>query len=51
MFKAKGSVEAFLQAAKDDVLNKRNLCSFNLRFVALPKKARATGALIDGYIL
>ncbi len=47
MFKAQGSIEAFLQEAKDDVLNKRNLLSYNLRFVALPKKQRAIAAIVN----
>ena len=51
MFKAKGSVEAFLQAAKDDVLNKRNLLSYNLRFVALPKTQRAIAALVNDTVV
>jgi len=47
MFKAQGSIDAFLSDAKADVLNKRNLCSFNLRYVSLPKKAQGYGAIID----
>ncbi len=47
MFKARGSVEAFLQEAKSDVLNKRNLLSYNLRFIALPKKQKYIAALVN----
>lgn len=47
IFKAKGSTVSYLQEAKSDVLNKRNLLSYDLRFVALPKKARAIGAIIN----
>ena len=47
MFRAKGTIEAFLQEAKSDVLNKRNLLSYNLRFIAMPKKMEAIGTLVN----
>jgi len=47
MFKARGSVKAFMQRAEDDVLMKRNLLSYNLRFVALPKKQYAMAAIVN----
>ncbi|MBN1250682.1 MAG: hypothetical protein JXA16_01005 [Bacteroidales bacterium] len=51
MFKAKGTIEAFLQEAKDDVLNKRNLSSFDLRFIALPKKNEAIAAIVSDTVV
>ncbi len=47
MFKARGSIQAYLQDAKTDVLNKRNLLSYNLHFIALPKTMEAIGALVN----
>lgn len=47
IFKAKGTIEAFLSDAKSDVLNKRNLMSYNLRFIAMPKKQRAIASIVS----
>ena len=47
MFRARGSVMAYLQDAKSDPLNKRNLLSYTLHFIALPKTQEAIGAIVN----
>jgi hypothetical protein len=51
MFKAKGSTDMSYSEAKNDPLNKRNLMSFDQRFIALPKTLEAIGAIVnDTYV-
>lgn len=45
VFKATGSTKMYYSDAQTDPLNKRNLISFTQRFVCLPKKADAFGAI------
>ena len=46
-FKAKGSLKSYFSEASKDVLNKQNLVSFTLRYIALPKDNRAIGAIVN----
>ncbi|OQY03193.1 MAG: hypothetical protein B6I20_05595 [Bacteroidetes bacterium 4572_117] len=47
MFRAKGSADMSYSEAKKDPLNKRNLVSFDQRFIALPKTQEAIGAIVN----
>jgi len=48
IWQARGSVEAFLSEANKDVLNKRNLCSFNMYYKCQPKIANyGVGAIVS----
>ena len=46
-FKAKGSLKEYFSEAGKDPLNKQNLVSFTLRYIALPKSNRAIGAIVN----
>ena len=45
VFKATGSTKMYYSDAQTDPLNKRNLISFTQRFICMPKKADAFGAI------
>lgn len=50
VFKATGSTKMYYSDAQTDPLNKRNLISFTQRFVCLPKKADAFGAIYSASV-
>lgn len=47
MFQAKGSTDMSYSEKEKDPLNKRNLVSFDQRFIALPKTQEAIGAIVN----
>lgn len=49
-FKATGSTDMSASEAKSDAVNKQNLVSFDNRFIALPTKRDAQGAIRSGRI-
>lgn len=49
MFKAKGDTTMYYSEAKNDPQNQRNLLNFRHYFVALPKVARGTCAIMSAY--
>lgn len=49
MFKAKGDTTMYFSEAKNDPQNQRNLINFRHYFVALPKVARGTCAIMSAY--
>ena len=49
MFKAKGDTTMYYSEAKNDPQNQRNLINFRHYFVALPKVARGTCAIMSAY--
>jgi hypothetical protein len=51
MFKAKGTASMSYSEAEKDPLNKRNLVSFDQRFIALPKTLEAFGALVNDSVV
>lgn len=50
VFKATGSTKMYYSDSQTDPLNKRNLISFTQRFVCLPKKADAFGAIYSASV-
>lgn len=50
VFKANGSTKMYYSEAKTDPLNHRNLIDFANRFLAAPKVARGTGAIVSAYV-
>lgn len=47
MFKAAGETKMYYSESKTDPQNQRNLVSFRHRFIALPKKQQAIGAIVS----
>ncbi|WP_418894698.1 hypothetical protein [Limibacterium fermenti] len=47
MFKCAGETKMYYSEAKTDPQNQRNLISFRHRFIALPKKQKAIGAIVS----
>ena len=47
MFKAGGETKMYYSESKTDPQNQRNLVSFRHRFIALPKKQQAIGAIVS----
>lgn len=50
VFKATGTTKMYYSDAQTDPLNKRNLISFTQRFICMPKKADAFGAIYSAAV-
>lgn len=50
MFKASGETKMYYSESKTDPENQRNLVNFRHRFIAMPKKQKAIGAIYSTYV-